>query len=229
MQPILLLHGALGASSLLQPLQSALSEHYQVHTFSFAGHGGQPLPSAGLSMDLFVQELHDYMDAYGLHGVPVFGYSMGGYVALQLSKRFPGTISKIITLATKFHWDEATAERECALLHPEKIEMKLPAFAEALAARHAPYDWKELMLATGAMLRAMGTDNPLKPEDYPELKLPVLLLLGDRDKMVGLEETLTVYRALPHAAMGMLPGTPHPLEQADPQLLRFLIHRFLAA
>jgi len=228
MQPLLLLHGALGAADMMQPLQQALSEHYHVHTFSFAGHGGQPLPEEGLSIDFFARELHEYITAYGLQGVPVFGYSMGGYVALRLLKSHPGIISRLITLATKFHWDPETAARECSMLQPDKVAAKLPAFARALSERHAPVNWKELMTATAAMLHAMGEDSPLKPEDFPTFQLPVLLLLGDRDKMVGLEETLAVYRALPKAAMGMLPGTPHPLEQADPLLLSFLIHRFLS-
>ena len=229
MQPILLLHGALGAAGQLQALKAALSPHYQVQTFSFAGHGGNLLPEEGLSIALFASELLAYMDAHELHQVPVFGYSMGGYVALYLIKNHPGRISRLITLATKFHWDPETAERECGMLHADKIEAKLPAFAQSLQQRHAPVNWKELLGATAAMMRGMGADNPLKPEDYPGLDLPVLLLLGDRDKMVSLEETLAVYRALPQAALGMLPATPHPLEQADPELLAFLIHRFLSA
>jgi pimeloyl-ACP methyl ester carboxylesterase len=229
MQPILLLHGAIGAADLLQPLQHALSAHYQVHTLNFAGHGGNPMPAEGLSIDLFARETLAYMDAHNLHNIPVFGYSMGGYVALYLAKTHPGRISKLITLATKFHWDPETAERECAMLNADKIEAKLPAFAQSLQQRHAPTGWKQLLEATASMLRGMGADNPLKTGDYPALSLPVLLLLGDRDKMVGLDETLSVYRALPQAAMGMLPATPHPLEQVDAQLLAFFVQRFLNA
>lgn len=229
MQPLLLLHGALGAAGQFADLQQALAADFQLHTLSFAGHGGNPLPESGLSIALFAQELLDYMDAYDLYDAPVFGYSMGGYVAMHLMKEHPGRISKLVTLATKFHWDPETAERECGMLNVEKIEAKLPAFAKTLQERHDPVDWKELMHATAGMLGEMGDDNPLKPEDYERLKVPVLLLLGDRDKMVTLEETMAVYRALPKAEMGMLPGTPHPLEQVDPQLLSFLIRRFLGA
>ncbi len=227
MKPLILLHGALGAANLLNPLRQALSEQYQVHTFNFSGHGGKPLPAEGLSIDLFAGELLQYMQTHNLQGAPVFGYSMGGYVALHLLKSHPGIMGKVITLATKFHWDPQTAERECSLLQWEKIEAKLPQFAQALAERHAPVNWKDLMGATAAMLRAMGTNAPLKPEDYADMNTPVLLLLGDRDKMVSLEETLAVYRSLPKAFMGMLPGTPHALEQVNPVLLAGLVRWFL--
>ena len=173
MQPLLLLHGALGTANLLRPLHQALSNSYQVHSFNFSGHGGQPLPADGLSIDTFAGELLEYIETHHLQGAPVFGYSMGGYVALSLLKKQPGILGKIITLATKFQWDPQTAEKECALLQPDKIEAKLPHFAGALAQRHAPVPWKELMEATAVLLRNMGAQPPLKAEDYPQLNTAV--------------------------------------------------------
>jgi hypothetical protein len=45
--------------------------------------------------------------------------------------------------------------------------------------------------------------------------------------MVTLDETLAVYKALPNARMGMLPNTPHPVEQVDVALLSFMVGSFL--
>jgi len=80
---------------------------------------------------------------------------------------------------------------------------------------------------TAEMMLAMGRDNPLKIADYAEIKQEVLLLLGDRDKMVGLDETLAVRNALPVAQLGILPGVPHPVEQVDTEVLSCIIRRFL--
>ena len=152
---------------------------------------------------------------------------MGGYVALYLAKKYPDKVEKVITLATKFHWDETTAEKEIKMLNADKIEEKLPAFAQTLKERHAPNDWKELLAKTAAMLTEMGKDNPLKLEDYQSLNLPVMVTIGDRDKMITLEETLAVYKALPDARMCMLPETQHPIEQANIQHLLFCIRQFI--
>ncbi len=76
---------------------------------------------------------------------------------------------------------------------------------------------------------ALGNSNTLIAEDYTVIDIPVILLLGDRDKMVSLEETATVYRSLPNAQLGILPGTPHPIEQVDPEGLAFHMARFLLA
>ena len=222
---LLLLHGAIGSAAQLKPLAQALSGTYTVHVLDLPGHGGTEADA--FSIPHFADFVSRYCAAQGLEKVGIFGYSMGGYVALYLAKQQPALVERIVTLATKFHWDPATAEKEKKMLRPEVIEEKLPDFARTLAERHAPGNWKELLAHTAVLLEGLGADPALKPEDYPALQTPVLLLLGDRDKMVTLEETLAVYRALPAAQLGVLPRTPHPIEAVEPSLLVPFIERFL--
>lgn len=229
MQHILLLHGAIGAKDQLLPLGESLADDFYVHRLNLSGHGGEPMPDKVWSIQLFAQQVLTYMNSYVPAGEPVylFGYSMGGYVGLYINRHHPGKLAKTITLATKFHWDEPGAAREVQMLNPETILKKIPAFAAQLEKRHAPHDWKVVLENTASMLLAMGKDNPLKPEDYEEINTPCLLLLGDRDKMVGLDETVGVYKKLPVGQLAMLPATGHALEQADIKLLSMLIKKFI--
>jgi pimeloyl-ACP methyl ester carboxylesterase len=226
MKTLLLLHGAIGAQDQLQPLKELLSAHYNVQTLSFSGHGGNAFSEDGFSIARFSVDVLNYLNDNKIEQADVFGYSMGGYVAMYLAKQHPARVGRIITLATKFHWDEPTAQKECGMLDAEKIAAKVPAFAAALAQRHSPNDWKELMNRTKDMLIAMGNDNPLKLEDYKAIENPSLIMLGDRDKMITLDETLAVYKTLPNAQMAMLPDTQHPIEQVDVQHLAYMIQRF---
>lgn len=228
MKPLILLHGAIGAKDQLVPLTDALKKDYDVHTLSFSGHGGEAYPTNGFSIANFVEDVLRYIDAHNMAQTDLFGYSMGGYVAMYMAKHHADRIGKIVTLATKFHWDEPTAIKETAMLDADKIETKLPAFAATLANRHAPNNWKEVLQRTADMLHTMGKDNPLKTEDYATIQHPSLILLGDRDKMITLDETLAVYKTLPNAQMGMLPATPHPIEQVDATMLAWMIKRFIA-
>lgn len=226
MQHLILLHGALGASAQFGPLAEALKDRYHVHMPDFSGHGGRPFDERGFSIPVFAGEVLAYLDAQGLDEVSVFGYSMGGYVALYLAARHPGRIRNIMTLATKFHWDEATATREVQMLDPEKIAQKVPAFARSLQERHAPNDWKDVMRHTSDMMLGLGAANVLGAEDMAGISIPVQLLLGDRDKMVTVEETQQAFRQLPQAAWGILPYTAHPIEQVPQQELEFRIRSF---
>lgn len=227
MEPILLLHGAIGAPDQLQPLAEALSGRYEVHVVCFSGHGGKLLGNGKFSIELFAHDVLSYMEQKGLERVSVFGYSMGGYVAMYLARNYPERITRVVTLATKYHWDEATAAREVQNLNPEKIEQKIPAFADALRRRHAPLDWVSVLANTAQMMQDLGAGNTLSSADYPLITIPVLLLLGDRDKMVTLDETLAVYKALPASQLGILPATPHPIEQVDASFLAMMIWKFV--
>lgn len=227
MQPLLLLHGAIGARTQLNNIEQQLSEHYNVYKLDFSGHGGKPFANQPFSIELFADEVLAALDNDGLQKVSIFGYSMGGYVAMMLAKKHPERIEKVVTLATKFHWDEPTAEKELKMLNADKIEEKLPDFAKSLSDRHAPNDWKDVLKRTRDMLTEMGKDNPLKLDDYMSIDTPSLVMLGDRDKMITLQETIDVYKALPHAQMAMLPATPHPIEQVNTEALIFHIKQFI--
>lgn len=227
MPPIILLHGALGSKGYLQPLAEALSDVFQVYSFNFSGHGGAAFPAKPFSIPLFSEELKDFIQTQGIQQAPVFGYSMGGYVALHLAKHSPGLVGPVITLATKFYWDEATAARELKMLDAGTIVQKVPALAAMLEERHRPNDWREVLERTRELMAGLGAANALHLEDYASISNKTLLLLGDRDKMVSLEETVAVYKQLPDAQFGVLPGTPHPLEQVKVALLSRFILDFL--
>ena len=77
------------------------------------------------------------------------------------------------------------------------------------------------------MMTDMGVQNPIVPVDYKTINLPVMLLLGDRDKMVTLEETLEVYKLLPNARMAILPFTGHSVEQVDAETIALLVRKFI--
>lgn len=226
MKQLLLLHGAIGAADQLLPLKQKLQDNYEVHTLNFSGHGGRAYDGK-FSIDRFADEVLAYLDANNIASINIFGYSMGGYVALYLAKKHQHRVSQVVTLATKFYWDEAVAAKETAMLDADKIAAKVPAFAAALEKRHAPNDWKEVLNNTRIMLLQMGANNPLKIEQYKEIVIPVTVLIGDRDKMVTLEETVAVYKALPDAKMGMLLDSHHPIEQVNADMLVYMIDQSL--
>src|SRR3982751_5901517 len=100
---LLLLHGAIGSSAQLIPLAKKLKSNFEVKLFDFAGHGGRELPQS-FSIELFTNDLLKWMEENSPDKIDVFGYSMGGYVALYIARYHPEKINRIFTLATKFDW-----------------------------------------------------------------------------------------------------------------------------
>lgn len=214
MKHILLLHGALGSLEQFDKLQTQLSVNFIVHTFNFSGHGGLKIPKSGFSIELFATDVLNYLDEKNISSINIFGYSMGGYVALHVAAHYPERIKSIFTLATKFDWSEASTSREVKMLNPEMMEKKIPSFVEILQEVHAPTEWKDVVQQTATMMQRLS-ENPLVENDFEKIKIPVRLAVGDRDTMVMINETEKTYRALKLSSLLVLPNTTHPIEKVD--------------
>jgi pimeloyl-ACP methyl ester carboxylesterase len=219
MQHILLLHGAIGSEEQLFSLRDLLSSsQYQVHSFNFPGHGGAAIKEP-LSMELLAEETLGYIKKNELENLYVFGYSMGGYVAMYLSSLYPGVIRKIVTLGTKYNWSPEIAAKEIKMLCPEIIEEKVPAFAAALAKKHGQHEWKSLLTATADMLMQLGNKPLLDKDSLQKISAEALLLIGEKDNMVSLEETVAAAQLLEKGSALVLSDTPHPIEQVNIKML----------
>ena len=226
MKHLLLLHGAIGAKDQLDPLAISLRSQFHVHTINFNGHGGSPATKESFSMEGFAHDVIKYLHENNITQVVIFGYSMGGYVAIFLARYYPEIVSKVITLATKFHWDETIVIKEIRMLDATTIEEKMPAFAKQLQRRHG-INWKALLEKTKQLLLQLGNNNILQIADYACVSTPCLLLLGDKDKMVTTAETIAVYEALPNGKYMLLPHTSHPVEQVEVPVLAAIIEEFI--
>lgn len=221
-QPLILLHGALGSKAHFDQLVPLLSTEFEVYTLNFQGHGGEELPEQ-FSIDLFAQDLADFLNKRQLKNVAVFGYSMGGYVALHLAAKEPELISHILTYGTKFDWTPESADREARLLNPETIEEKVPLFATKLGALHQPMDWKEVVGKTAEMMLRMGNGETMNDSDYAKILCPVCIAWGTADLMVSAEESKNIASKIPGAQFVELKNLPHPIDKIEPTALRNFI------
>lgn len=225
MQNIILLHGAIGAADQLDSIASTLKEkNYNVYTLNFSGHGKTPFQNQ-FGIEQFAGELESFIKSNNLSQPTVFGYSMGGYIALYLAHQQPNLLGNIITLGTKFEWSPEIAAKEVKMLDSKTISEKVPKFAEALKNRHGN-DWESLLQKTADMMVDLGANNALKQTDVSLIENKVLIGLADKDTMVSLNETTAVYTELKNGAMYMLPNTKHPIESVNVSLLSKIISGF---
>ena len=221
---ILLLHGALGADTQLLPLKSELEKSgHEVFTMNFSGHGGAPFRADGFGIEAFANDVAEFVDHHHLSNLDIFGYSMGGYVALWYALQYPEKINKIITLGTKFDWSPESAAQEVKKINPEKIEEKVPAFARILERRHGPNDWKELLNKTASMMKQLGDQPLLHKANLIKINCPTTIAIGDQDDMADHRYSETVSSFLENGKFEMLPNIPHPIERVPIEILLSLI------
>ena len=215
---LLLLHGALGSQQQFASLIPALEATHEVHHFNFEGHGGQASDRA-FSMELFSQNVLDYLDSKSIETISIFGYSMGGYVALQTALIAPERVKHVITLGTKFNWTLEAAQAEVKMLNPEIVEEKVPRFAEKLKLTHQPQDWKVVMQKTADMMLRMGEGSRLSNDDLGKIDHRVVIGIGLEDQMVTMEESERAARSLGNGQLIKLKQVKHPIESVAPQRL----------
>jgi pimeloyl-ACP methyl ester carboxylesterase len=224
---ILLIHGALGAGPQLVPLQAALGDECPSEVIELEGHGNTPSSESKFEMPRFVAQLRRHIEQQEAPA-SIFGYSMGGYVALLLAAESPELVSRVTTLATKFDWTPDGAMKETARLNPAKIREKVPAFAAQLEERHrGAGGWEAVLSKTAAMMTGLGDKPLVDAEVLSRIAQPVRLLIGSKDNVVSVDETAAAARHLVNGEHVVLEGVPHPIEQVPLDLLAQQINGFL--
>ncbi|MEQ1747222.1 MAG: alpha/beta fold hydrolase [Saprospiraceae bacterium] len=226
-KPLLLLHGALGSAAQFDDLKQDLSVERAVFAPGFPGHGGQSTDTE-FSIAHFSTSVLAFLEKTNLDVVDIFGYSMGGYVALWLARNYPDRVGRIVTLGTKLAWSPETAARETAMLNPEKIAAKVPVFAQLLADRHAPADWQVVVRQTAGLLHDLGNGAALSEADFRAITCPVIVGLGEADNMVGRDESEQAAGWMPNGRFEALPDVKHPFEQVDQKMLAEWLQKCLA-
>jgi pimeloyl-ACP methyl ester carboxylesterase len=184
----------------------------EVLSMDFSGHHGVPFSPAGFGIETFAEDVLSFLKKNDIETADIFGYSMGGYVALWLAHLYPEKVGRIKTLGTKFDWSLESAEREVRKMDPDKIEQKVPAFARILESRHRPVDWKELLKRTSDMMIQLGVKPLLSEEILKTIKVPVDIYLGDQDDMADRSYSERVAEILPNGKFYLLENTKHPIE-----------------
>ena len=213
-EKLLLLHGALGSKKQFAPIKPLLEKTFDVFDMDFEGHGGFQ-SDKDFSMQLFTENAIDFLDQNTIDKINIFGYSMGGYVALNMALKIPDRVKKIATLGTKFNWSMESAQKEVRMLNPDKIEEKVPHFASKLKEEHFPQDWKTIVRKTAAMMMGLAEGEQLNANDFKQIKTEVQIGIGSLDKMVTVEESEVVANLIPKSTFKIMEGFPHPIDKID--------------
>jgi pimeloyl-ACP methyl ester carboxylesterase len=227
MRPLIFLHGALGTEGQVQPLTDKMNRDGENITLTFEGHGSRPGHDRKFRIEYFAENVLEFMNNRAIQQADMFGYSMGGYVALWLARNHPERIGKIATLGTVLVWSKEKAEHEARLLNPDVIEEKVPGFASLLDSQH-PQGWRSVVDKTREMLLHLGSYPLLIEDDWKALEHTVRLHIGDRDETASVADTLSVFNCLKAGELNVLPDTSHPIKDADLDLLSLSLDDFFS-
>jgi len=109
--PVVLLHGYMESLRMWDGLFDELSQ-FSWWSVDLPGHGDTPLVGEEMepSVDWFASQVFDFLNEMGIENCHLVGHSMGGYVALQLKKRAPQRIKKVVLL-NSHPWEDSPLKK----------------------------------------------------------------------------------------------------------------------
>ena len=182
-EPLILLHGGVGAIEMFGEVLPLLAEGRQVIAVDLQTHGRTADIDRPLSFELMADDIAALIKHLGFEKADVMGYSLGGGVALQAAIRHPEVVRKLVVVSTPFKrygwYPEVLAGM--GQMGPEVAEPMKQTPMYQVYARVAPKqeDWPVLLTKLGQLL---GQDYDWS-NDVAAMEVPTLIVVGDADSV----------------------------------------------
>ena len=214
-----------------------LKPHFTVVRYDLRAHGESDTAIASFD---HVDDLMGLLDTLGLERVSLVGLSAGSTIAIDAALRAPARITQLVLAAPAiggfvpkerppFFSDLTTALQARDFAKAQEVLLASPLFDVPETSR--------------PLVRAMVTENNrlwtvprefmkrapyLAVERLPELTIPALVLVGDRDLPAQREQAELLARRVPGAALRVIPGGGHLVNLTSPDAFRDVVSGFLA-
>jgi pimeloyl-ACP methyl ester carboxylesterase len=241
---VLLLHQGLGQGSWAWRYSAAVfAERFRTIVFDTRGTGRSHVPDEQYGVAELAEDAAAILDGRTAH---VVGFSMGGYVALALALSRPELVRSLVLAGTgaggptrvprPAHVREAF-EAAMSLPPEEQRRATLPYTFAAGWAEGNPERVNEIVAAAmkhPTPMRTIAAHTAACYRFYREgieverIDVPALVVHGDEDLIVPVENGRELARRLPTARYVELPGRGHNLMLQDPETFNELVLDFLS-
>jgi pimeloyl-ACP methyl ester carboxylesterase len=236
-QPIVVLHGAYMSIGTMGEMIPELAKTRQVIAVDLQGHGRTADINRPLSYEAMADDVAALLEHLTIEKTDLFGFSMGGGVALQVAIRHPEVVRKLVVASVGYNNEGLYPEvlADIGEITPKAFEGTPFKERYDKIAPH-PEDFPTLM----TKLKELDLTFPgWSAEDIKTIKAPTLYIIGDSD-MVRPEHAVEIFRllgggvpgdytGLPNAQLAILPGTTHVTVIERSQWLLPMITEFLDA
>ena len=231
-EPIVLIMGLGYPSDMWFRVVPSLAARYRVLRLDNRGAGRTgDVPGAPYTVETMSGDVLAVLDAAGEASAHVVGLSMGGLIAQELALTAPDRVRSLVLACTHPGIAHAVLNPDALELLRQRTGMNAEEAAEAsVPFNYAPAtpreriseDWAvRLPLACtiqGYWAQAEGTASWSGLERLPSLAVPTLLLHGEEDRLVPVDNTHRIAQALPAAEVALIPDANHLFMTDQPEL-----------
>src|SRR5262245_2725976 len=228
--PLVLLHGGLlTIEANFAEILPALAERHRVIAIELQGHGRTADNGRPLSLERLADDVAAVLDDAGAsEPADVVGFSLGGMVAVEVARRHPDRVRRVVLGAVSVSPDGFHDEIRSPDARPGVGRMPSEADFGAMvtAYRAVAPDPDGIDTFQVTLSNFVGSQPGWTPAELQDVRAPALVLIGDYD-FVRVEHAAEMQATLPDAQLAVVPGATHMslFHQAD--VIVPLLHRFL--
>jgi pimeloyl-ACP methyl ester carboxylesterase len=246
-EPLVLIYGYVGHSGLWFRQIPILSKKYRVIAFDNRGVGRSDKPDISYTMAMMAGDIAGLLDIIGIDAAHIFGISMGGMIAQHFALNYPQKVISLVlgcTTCGGVHGIQPQPESLAALfdyehmkkIPPEEVVRQLMPFCYSQEFIEKNPDIvdkrvaKQLEYPTPLHGMTRQAEAILGHDTYellPEIKLPTLVIAGDNDRLIPVENSRILASRIPKAELVIIKGAGHEFfiedaEEANKIVLDFL-------
>jgi len=241
--PLLLIHGSNSSLQTWEPLVALLGDQYRLISIDLYGHGlTGPSPTGRYDADTNIAAAVRVLEAVGVDKAYWTGNSMGGWLTWRAGLSVPERVSGLVLIdASGAQVGEKPNPYLGARLAQSWVgRMLLPEITPRFLVKSSLQEsvarpervTEELVDRYWELLRYPGNrqasidraGTPREPEKWAEvgsLKMPVLLLWGEQDKVIPLSHARAFKTAIPDSKLIIYADAGHlPMEETPGQVAR---------
>jgi pimeloyl-ACP methyl ester carboxylesterase len=230
-RPLVLLPGGLLTINLtFGPMISSLAKSHRVIGVEPQGHGHTPDIERQMTVDNMADDVAALLRGLDIDRADVFGFSLGGMIALALTIRHPEVVGRLVLASTPYRGDGF--HQETRPEHVDSGSKRLPTEAErevweAKYRRVAPDPdhWLAFQARVTAMVAAF---DGWSADQMRSIRARTLVVAGDTD-FVRLPHAVEMVELIQVAQLAVLPNCLHLDVTRRPDQVLAMVIPFLDA
>ncbi|MFI8188574.1 alpha/beta fold hydrolase [Streptomyces sp. NPDC085946] len=219
--PLVLIHGHPFDRTMWAPQIDAFAPHRRVIAPDLRGYGASPTDPAVTGFSDFARDVAALLDDLGVDAFVLAGLSMGGQIAMDCYRLFPGRVRGLVLADTFPAAETPQGVTDRHALADRLLREGLRGYADEVLDRMvAPYADARVKAHVHGMMTAtspQGAAAALRARaarpDYRELltrvTVPALVVVGADDTYTPVRDAEAMHAALPDADLCVIEGAAH--------------------